>query len=128
MADRRSPSATTLLAGDLAALCLFAVLGLLSHEHGVTLSGLARTAGPLVGSWLAAAAVVGAYRRPGLGTLLATWALAVPVGVLVRALVLGRDVDGGTAAFLGVALGVTLALLLLSRGLATALARRPAAG
>jgi hypothetical protein len=41
-------------------------------------------------------------------TLLATWIVGVPVGILIRALALGRDPDGKEAAFLAVSLVFTL--------------------
>jgi hypothetical protein len=112
--------------GDLAAVVAFAVLGLTSHDEGVGAAGLARTALPLAGAWLLAALAFGAYRRPGLRTLVPAWAVGVTAGVAIRAAVVGRF-DGGTLAFLGVALGVTLALLLAWRGLAAVVVRRAAA-
>jgi hypothetical protein len=125
---RRAPTRRALIAGDLLCLTLFAVLGLVSHDDGVTISGLLRTAVPIAGGWLIAASLFGTYRRPGLVTLLPAWAVGVTLGVVVRALLLGRDFDGATGAFLGVALGVTLALLLAWRALALVFARRPVAG
>jgi TRAP-type uncharacterized transport system fused permease subunit len=95
---------------DAAALVLFAIVGMLSHD-GVSASGLARDALPLLAAWFAVALVVGTYRGPSWRTLLQTWALAVPLGVLLRALVLGRDLDGGQAAFLATTLVFTLLFL-----------------
>jgi hypothetical protein len=49
--------------------------------------------------------------------VLATWALGVPVGVLIRALVLGRSLNGKEATFLGVALVSILLFVLVLRSL-----------
>jgi hypothetical protein len=100
---------------DAAALLLFAVVGLLSHEGGLSAAGLARDALPLLAGWFAAALVFGTYRRSSLRTLLPAWAVGVPVGVGLRALVLGRAPDGRQAAFLGVALAFTLLFVLALR-------------
>ena len=100
---------------DAAALLLFAVVGLLSHEGGLSAAGLARDALPLLAGWFAAALVFGTYRRRSLRTLLLAWVVGVPVGVGLRALVLGRAPDGRQAAFLGVALAFTLLFVLALR-------------
>lgn len=101
--------------GDAAALLLFAVVGLLSHDGGLSAAGLARDALPLLAGWFAAALLFGTYRRRSLRTLLLAWAVGVPVGVGLRALVLGRAPDGRQAAFLGVALAFTLLFVLALR-------------
>ena len=100
---------------DAAALLLFAVVGLLSHEGGLSAAGLARDALPLLAGWFAAALLLRTYRRRSLRTLVLAWAVGVPVGVGLRALVLGRAPDGRQAAFLGVALAFTLLFVLALR-------------
>jgi hypothetical protein len=100
---------------DAVAIVAFATVGLLSHDHTLGVSGYARDALPLLGGWFAAAFAFGLYRRPSAKTLLATWAVGVPLGVLVRALVLGRDLDGGQAVFLAIALAFTLLFVLAFR-------------
>lgn len=104
---------------DAAAIVLFTTVGLLSH--GFELVGYARDALPLLAAWFAVALALGLYRRRSWGRFLACWAIAIPLGVLVRALVLGRDLDGGEAAFLGVSLGVGLVFLVGLRLLVAAL-------
>jgi hypothetical protein len=106
------------------AIALFAPLGLLSHDEGVTLSGLARNAGPVTVGFLAAALIVGTYRRPGLGSLLPAWALGVTAGVFARAAILGHGYGRTTFTFLAVTLAVTLVLLLAWRGVAALATRR----
>lgn len=117
----------TLAAADLLAIVLFAVIGGLSHDRGLTLHVL-RDALPVGAGWFAAAAAFGAYRRPGWRTLLPTWAAGVTAGVLVRAGILGRELDGSQAAFLATTLVATLLLVLALRLVWRLAARaRPAA-
>jgi hypothetical protein len=108
------------------AIVAFAVVGLLSHDHELSAGGFARVALPLLGGWFAAALLFGAYRRPSTRTLLLTWAVGVPLGILVRALVLGRSFDGGQAVFLGIALAFTLLSVLAFRAALAALESRTA--
>jgi hypothetical protein len=115
--SRLSPGA--LATGDAVAVSLFAVAGLLSHDEGITVAGIARNALPVLAGYLGAALLVGTYRRTGLGTLLAAWATGVPAGVLLRALVLGRDLDSDQLAFGLVTMAATLVLLLAWRLLAS---------
>ncbi len=107
--------AGVLALSDAAALVLFSVVGLLSHHGGVSAAGLAHDALPLLAGWFLAALVFRTYRRRSLRALLLTWAVGVPVGVVLRALVLGRAFDGREAAFLGVALTFTLLFVLALR-------------
>ena len=99
------------VASDAVAIVLFALIGVLSHENGLTVLRLVENAGPIGGGWFVAAVVLGAYRRPGWRTLLPTWLIGVIGGVLVRAGILGRDLDGSQAAFLITTLIVTLVLV-----------------
>ena len=93
----------------------FATVGLLSHDHALSATGYLRDALPVLGGWFAAALAFGAYRRPSWRTLLPTWTVGVTAGILVRALVLGRDLDGGQAVFLGIALAFTLLFVVSAR-------------
>src|SRR5207253_7726514 len=110
-----SISPGVLAAGDGAAIVIFVLVGLVNHEHGITVSGLARTALPILGAWFAMAPFAGTYKRPGVRTLLATWIIAVPVGVAIRAVLLHRSANESQVAFGIVALVVTLGLLLAWR-------------
>jgi Protein of unknown function (DUF3054) len=107
------------------AILLFVTIGLLSHHRGLGASGYARDALPFLGCWFAAAAAFGLYARPGRWRLVLTWAVGVPVAVLVRALLLGRQLGGSEAAFLAVSL-VTVGsfVLALRAALRLQLARR----
>lgn len=103
---------------DALAILVFVTIGLLSHHGGLTVPGYARDALPFLGCWFASALLFRLYASPGRWRLAATWAVGVPLAVLVRALVLGRDLGGREAAFLVVSLvsvgGLVLAFRLLS--------------
>ena len=101
---------------DALGILTFATVGLLSHDHALSFTGYARDALPLLVGWFAAAFLFGAYRNPSPRTLLATWIVGVPLGILVRALVLGRSFDGDQAVFLGITLAFTLLFVLAFRG------------
>src|SRR5581483_8900073 len=103
------------VAADAVAIVVFTTVGLLAH--GFEAAGYLRDALPLLVAWLAVGAAVGLYRRPSRARLLLTWLVAVPLAWLVRALVLGRDLDGGEVAFLGVSLAFTLVLVAAARAL-----------
>ncbi len=106
-----------LAAGDAIAIILFAVIGLANHDEGITAGGVARNALPILGAWLVVSPIAGTYTRPGVRTLLATWVVAVPAGVVVRAIVLDRPADGSQVTFGIVTMIATLVLLLAWRGL-----------
>jgi hypothetical protein len=110
------------IAADAAAIVVFAIVGMLSH--GAAASAFARDALPLLGGWFAAALVTRLYERPSLPRLLVTWAAGITVGVLVRALILGRDLDGHQAAFLATSLIFTLLFVAAARAAAVAVTRR----
>jgi hypothetical protein len=85
-------------------------IGLLSHHGGVSLRGYVRDALPFLGCWFGVALELRLYARGGLARLVATWAIAIPLAWLVRALVLGRTLNGHEVAFLVVSL-VTIGVL-----------------
>jgi len=109
---------------DALGILVFATVGLLSHDHTLSLSGYVRDALPLLAGWFAAALVFGAYRAPSARTLLLTWIVGVPLGILMRALALGRAFDGDQAVFLGISLAFTLLFVLAWRAALGLLARR----
>ena len=110
------------IAADAAAIVLFAIVGMLSH--GAAASAFARDALPLLSGWFAAALVTRLYERPSVARLLVTWAAGITVGVLVRALILGRDLDSHQAAFLATSLVFTLLFVIALRAATTAVTRR----
>jgi Protein of unknown function (DUF3054) len=113
-----------LAVGDVVAVSLFAPIGLVSHDEGITLAGLARNALPIGLGFLAAALVLGVYRRPGLWRLAAAWFLGVTAGVLVRAAILDHGYGRTTFTFLVVTLVVTGLLLAAWRTLVAVTGRR----
>ena len=120
------PSTRTALlaASDAVAIVAFVTVGLVSHEHAATASGYARDALPLLGAWFGTALLLRTYREGGTRRLLATWAIGVPLGVLIRGVVLGRSLDGDQFAFLGIALAFSLLLVLALRSALTGLLAR----
>ncbi len=94
---------------DVAMIVLFVVAGRRSHEEGLTLTGVVRTAGPFVIAY-AAAAVVGRIDRAPLsfGRAIGISGATVALGLLIR-----RIVGDGTApAFVVVAFVTVVALML----------------
>lgn len=69
---------------DLLAITVFVVAGMRSHRTGSAIDVFARNAVPLGGAWIATAFLLGSYRPASLSRLLATWAIAVPTGVVLR--------------------------------------------
>jgi hypothetical protein len=126
MGPRPTPRAAALVDG--LALVAFVVVGVIQHDGGSFLRGFARTGIPLLASWYLVALVVGTYRRPGWATLLSTWAIAVPIGLVLRSIVRGGPWVEGLLVFGGVALAFTLAFVLAGRLLLLAVefARRSA--
>lgn len=88
-----------LAAGDIVALLLFVLLGQTSHDSvvaGNPLGGVFLTGMPFVIAWLMTAFLIGAYRsdifspRVMFTRALTAWFIALPIGIVLRALVLGR--------------------------------------
>ncbi|MCL6641001.1 MAG: DUF3054 family protein [Candidatus Rokubacteria bacterium] len=118
---RRRPATPWLAYGDAASLLVFTVLGLRFHNVALGPGEVLRTAVPLWLAWFAAARVLGTYRRPAAVRFLLTWLLAVPAGLALRQLWLGRPFGPSFAIFVAVALGLTLVCLLVWRAVAMAL-------
>ena len=99
-----------LAAGDAGAFVAFVLIGLSSHEEGITLGSVLRVLGPILVLWFAVAPLAGTYRSAGIRTLLPAWLIAVAGGILVRFAVFHRP---ATAAKLFIFMGVALAFTLL---------------
>jgi hypothetical protein len=110
---------------DAVALLTFVVIGVSQH-HAAFLPGLFRTAIPLIVAWFAVGLVVGAYRRVGWTTMLVTWVVAVPLGLLGRSVIRGGPWGRGLLEFGAIAMGFTLLFVIGGRVLllAAALGRR----
>jgi hypothetical protein len=107
---------------DAAALVAFVVIGLRGHR-GSTVEGFLRNAIPLLGAWFLVAWRARTYRRPGWRSLLMCWVVAVPVGLLVRTVVVGSPRGAKILVFVGVGLASTLLFLVLARLLVRLLSR-----
>ena len=118
---RRRGTAWYLLA-DAAALVVFVLIGIRGHHVG-TVEGFVRNAVPLLGVWFLVAWLAHTYRRPGWRSLLRNWIVAVPIGLLVRTLIVGSPKGGKILVFIAVGLAFTLLLLVLGRLLARLLSR-----
>ena len=116
-----SPTArcSLIAAGDVVALLIFTIVGLLNHKDGVTAVSLLKVVGPILIVAVPAALLFGTYRRVAISTLLPTWVVSIPIGILIRkAMFHTPETWGSTGVFMGVALAFTLVFLLAWRLLA----------
>jgi glycopeptide antibiotics resistance protein len=107
---------------DAAALVVFVLVGISGHRAS-TLEGFLRNAVPLLGVWFLVAWLAHIYRRPGWRTLLRNWIVAVPIGLLIRTLIVGSPEGARILVFIAVGLAFTLVFLVLGRLLARLLSR-----
>jgi hypothetical protein len=112
---RARASARAAAAVDVVALVAFVLVGAAEHGEGLALRALARTGLPLLGAWILVASALGTYRRLGWGSLVLTWLVAVPLGLVMRSAVLGGPWGRGLLVFGGVAMAFTLLFLLAGR-------------
>ena len=86
MSDRR-----ILIAGDLAAMLLFALFGIASHERDISLAIFARSFLPFAVAWLTLGAALGAFRRERPSwRLLAAYLVCGVTALVARSLVFDR--------------------------------------
>lgn len=79
------------IAGDVVAITLFGLIGLVSHERAITSASLARSVLPFVAAWLAVGVPLGAAgSRVGLRRLAGVWLLAGAAALAARSLVFDR--------------------------------------
>jgi hypothetical protein len=114
----RGRSVVLLAVADALALVVFVLAGIRSHDEIGTLDLFLRNAVPLEVAWFAVALVSGAYRRPGVRTLLWTWIVAVPTALVVRSLWVGSPTGTRLLVFLSIGLVFTMLFLLAGRALA----------
>ena len=110
--------------GDLTPIVVFAVIGGASHDGGFSIVEVLRNVGLLGAGWIIAALLFRLYARPTTARLVATWALGISIGVLLRAAALGREINGEYLGFWGVTLAVTLVVLVAWRLIARNLTPR----
>jgi hypothetical protein len=107
---------------DAAALMVFVLVGISGHRAG-TMEGFLRNAVPLLGVWFLVAWLAHTYRRPGWRSLLRTWIVAVPIGLLVRTLIVGSPRGARILVFIAVGLAFTAVFLVIGRLIARLLSR-----
>lgn len=118
-AGRRS--GTVLAVADGLALLAFVAVGLRSHRLGAIAEIVARNAIPLAVAWGVMGLIVAPYRRLDLASLITTWAIAVPLALLVRTWWVGSPQGSRIVVFLVVGLAFTLLFLAIGRGVVWAL-------
>ncbi len=107
----KNQRSTLLVAGDLVCFVLFALLGLRSHEDGITLDGVLRAATPFQAGWLIAGLIPlfhesrSAHRRTG---VLRRWAPAWVIGMALRTLLFDRSFEASFAVVAFIANGLLL--------------------
>lgn len=101
--------------GDLTPIVVFALVGGTTHDGGFSIVDVLRNIGLLGAGWAAAVLVFRPYARHTLARLAATWGVGITAGVFLRAAALGRDIDGEYLGFWGVALALTLVVLVAWR-------------
>jgi glycopeptide antibiotics resistance protein len=107
---------------DAAALIVFVIVGISGHRSS-SMEGFLWNAVPLLAVWFLVAWLMHTYRRPGWRSLLRNWIVAVPIGLLVRTLIVGSPKGARILVFIAVGLAFTLVFLVLGRLLARLLSR-----
>lgn len=115
--------ARIVVTADGLAIVAFTIAGILSHRGSLPLSALAEDTLPLLAGWFAAAAVFHLYARRTRRALLLTWAVGIPLGVLVRAAALGRLDEPRQLAFLVTTLILSIVFVVAARALVALAAR-----
>ena len=113
-----------LLAGDLLCFLLFAILGLRSHEDGITLGGIARAALPFQFGWLLVSLLLGRSGAAATDSrqVARLWVPAWALGLVIRTLLFDRTFE---VTFAIVSLLVNGVLLMLWRSVLAPLLLRP---
>ena len=109
--------------GDATSLIAFTLVGLRFHKIALTPYEVLQTAVPLLGAWFAAARLLGTYRRRGAAWFVLTWIIAVPLGLAIRQVWLGRPFGQSFLIFLAAGGTLTLAFLVFWRFVAFLAAR-----
>jgi hypothetical protein len=124
---RNGSGLAILIAGDIGAFLLFAILGLRNHEASLTADVFLRTVAPLMLAWFLIAPWFGAFKRDLTVSpvrivlmLLPAWLVAASVGLLVRSLVFDRPL---ILSFALVVLVLQGAMLLVWRAVYAAVSR-----
>ena len=116
MTDGSSHARLT-LAVDVLGIAAFVLIGMRSHSDAAAVSIFLRNFVPFTGSCLVVAWLVGTYRPPTPIGLIATLLIAIPVGVLLRALWVRSWSAGEVLTFALVALVFATMLIGLGRAI-----------
>jgi hypothetical protein len=120
----RRRSIVPFVIADAVALLVFVVAGIRSHHEVGALDLFLRNAVPLEVAWFVVSAVAGTYRRSGFRSLLWTWVVAVPLGLIVRSIWVGSPTGSRLLVFVVIGLAFTLLFLLAGRGVLGLIDRR----
>ena len=119
-----SSHARLMLAVDVLALAGFVLIGMRSHSDAAAVSIFLRNFVPFTASWLVVAWLVGTYRPPTPIGLIATLLIAIPIGVLLRALWVRSWSASEVLTFALVALVFATILIGLGRAISAVLGAR----
>lgn len=97
----------------------FTWVGVAAHRSGLSVSVALRDVGPFLALWFVLVPATSVYRRPGWGSLVRHWLVAIPLAVLGRQVLPGRPFDRVAFVFLLVVLGFTGLFLAAGRVVAT---------
>jgi len=119
-----SPHTRLTLAVDVLAIAAFVLIGMRSHSDAAAVSIFLRNFVPVTGAWLVVAWLVGTYRPPTPIGLIATLLIAIPIGVLLRAVWVRSWSAGEVLTFALVALVFATMLIGLGRAISAVLGAR----
>ena len=119
-----TPRARLALGFDLGAIVAFILVGMGSHHDDAALAIFLRNLVPFTTAWLAASWILGAYRPPANGSLVATLVVAIPAGVLLRVAWVRAWDTGDVITFAGVALLFASLFIGVGRVLSTVIGSR----
>ena len=120
MTDGSSHARLT-LAVDVLGIAAFVLIGMRSHSDAAAVSIFLRNFVPFTGSWVVVAWLVGTYRPPTPIGLIASLLIAIPIGVLLRALWVRSWSAGEVLTFALVALVFATMLIGLGRAISAVL-------
>ena len=113
-----------LMVGDFSPLVIFAVFGGLIHTNSFSFRDVLINIGLLGIGWIGVAIILRPYSNRASMYFGIAWVLGVTVGVFLRALALGSEVDGEYLRFWGITILFTLMLLIVWRVIVRALTLR----
>lgn len=117
------PTPARYAVADAVGLLVFVVLGLRFHYLPIEAEAVLRTALPLWATWFLVAAILRTYAKRSWKVFLLNWAVAVPAGLVLRQVLLGRDLDHATLVFVAWGMAATLILLVAARAVTFLLLR-----